>query len=225
MPMTALPTPPSRSDPTTFADRGDALLGALPVFVTEGNALETNVNAKEASATAQAAAAVVSAAAALDSQTASASNASAAATSAGAALWVSGTAYALGAVVWSPATRYTYRRTVARGGVTDPSADGANWALAGTAAPQLVISTLAANALLANQHLVLTNAAASTATLPAAPAAGDVVWVSAGNGRIDNVIARNGQLLMGLAEDITIDSATATVQLRYINAGLGWRLV
>ena len=50
MAVTALPTPPSRSDPATFAARGDAFLGALPTFVTEANALQTDVNAKQAAA-------------------------------------------------------------------------------------------------------------------------------------------------------------------------------
>lgn len=50
MPISALPTPPSRSDaPQDFSDRADALLGALPSFVTEANALQSDVNAKEAS--------------------------------------------------------------------------------------------------------------------------------------------------------------------------------
>lgn len=50
MAITALPTPPSRSDPATFAARGDAFLGALPTFVTEANALQTDVNAKQSAA-------------------------------------------------------------------------------------------------------------------------------------------------------------------------------
>lgn len=41
-PITALPTPPSRSDPANFAARGDAFLGALPTFATEANAIATN---------------------------------------------------------------------------------------------------------------------------------------------------------------------------------------
>jgi hypothetical protein len=72
---------------------------------------------------------------------------------------------------------------------------------------------------------VLTHASASTATLPATLTAGDVIWVSPGNGRTDNVIARNGHLIMGLAEDVTIDSTTATVGLRYISAGIGLRII
>lgn len=54
---------------------------------------------------------------------------------AGAAAWVSGTTYTFGAVVWSPANQLIYRRTGAAGvSTTDPSADGANWALLGTSA-------------------------------------------------------------------------------------------
>lgn len=44
MPITALPTPPSRSDPTNFAVRGDAFLGALPTFQAEANALAAAMN-------------------------------------------------------------------------------------------------------------------------------------------------------------------------------------
>ena len=55
MPISALPTPPSRSDsPQDFSDRADALLGALPGFVTEANALQSDVNAKESSASSHA---------------------------------------------------------------------------------------------------------------------------------------------------------------------------
>ena len=43
--ITALPPPPSRSDPVSFATRGDAFLGALPTFATEANALSAEVNA------------------------------------------------------------------------------------------------------------------------------------------------------------------------------------
>ena len=48
MPISPLPTPPLRSDPVTFAERGDSFLAALPAFATQANALEDSVNAKEA---------------------------------------------------------------------------------------------------------------------------------------------------------------------------------
>ena len=54
MPITALPTAPSRAlRPADFANQADAFLAALPTFPgTEATALEVNVNAKEASAAA-----------------------------------------------------------------------------------------------------------------------------------------------------------------------------
>lgn len=89
----------------------------------------------------------------------------------------------------------------------------------------LSVDSAAAITAVAGQHIVVTNASAVTVTLPAAPTAGDVVWVGVGNERTDNVIARNGLLIMGLAEDMTINNANATVSLRYISAGLGWRII
>lgn len=200
-------------------------MSALPTMQTETNALAANVYANAVEADADAAASLASKLASANSEAAAAAAANLAATNAGASIWVSGTTYALGDVRWSPASRYTYRRIVGGSGTTDPSADAANWALAGSYAPQMIISTTTANSMVANQHLVLTSAALSTATLPAAPTAGDLEWVTVGNGRYDNVIARNGQSIMGLAEDMTINSADATVALRFINTTLGWRLV
>ena len=54
MAITPLPPAPSRAVPSTFSTLADAFLGALPTFVTEANALETNVNAKEVIAVAAA---------------------------------------------------------------------------------------------------------------------------------------------------------------------------
>ena len=89
----------------------------------------------------------------------------------------------------------------------------------------LSIDSAAAITATAGQHIVCTNASAVTVTLPASPSAGATVWVTPGNGRTDNVIARNGQNIMSLAEDMTVDNPNVTVQLRFINSTLGWRLV
>jgi hypothetical protein len=110
MPITALPTPPNRNSPTTFADDGDDFLGALPTFVTEANALEANVNAKEASATASALAAAGSA------------------TAAGAIAWVAATSYVVGNARYSPIDGQTYRCISETSDSTDPSANPTKWA-------------------------------------------------------------------------------------------------
>jgi hypothetical protein len=89
----------------------------------------------------------------------------------------------------------------------------------------LSIDSAAAITATAGQHIVCTNASAVTVTLPTSPSAGATVWVTPGNGRTDNVIARGGENIMSLAENLTVDSANVTVQLRYINSTLGWRLV
>ncbi len=68
----------------------------------------------------------------------------------------------------------------------------------------------------------LENVAATTATLPASFADGDVVGILPTNQRADNVVARNGNLLIGLAEDMTLDNAYAPWYLRALT-GYGWR--
>jgi len=50
--ISTLPPAPSTADPTNFAAKGDALLGALATFVSEANALQIDVNAKQLLATA-----------------------------------------------------------------------------------------------------------------------------------------------------------------------------
>lgn len=53
VPITPLPDPPSRSAPADFSPKADALLGALPQFVEQANAvaLAMNMNATTASST------------------------------------------------------------------------------------------------------------------------------------------------------------------------------
>lgn len=76
----------------------------------------------------------------------------------------------------------------------------------------------------AGAHYILTNVAATTVTLPASPASGDTVWVTWTNNLATNAIARNGQTIMGLAEDMTLDASNNnTAQLRFVNSS--WRLL
>lgn len=97
--ISALPTPPSRSDSVTFAARGDAFLAALPTFQSEANLVagETNAAATSAASAANAAQADRVAAAAAAAAVAAQSpvtNAAAAAASAGAAAFYAALAQA-----------------------------------------------------------------------------------------------------------------------------------
>lgn len=121
MAITPLPTPPSRDDPTNFAARGDAFLGALPAFAAETNSVAGEVDANALTASAAAAAAVAA-------ETAAEAAADSAALTANVTKWISGTTYTEGANVWSPANYLTYRRKTTGAGTTDPSLDSTNWA-------------------------------------------------------------------------------------------------
>jgi hypothetical protein len=101
------------------------------------------------------------------------------------------------------------------------SGSAPSWQTAGGLPAMNIVSGTTQTAT-ANNHYVLTNASATTVTLPASPAAGDVVWITVSNGRVDNVVARNGQNINSLAENMTINSAYAGVQLRYADATRGW---
>jgi hypothetical protein len=128
-PITTLPTAPSRSRPTTFADEGDAFLGALPTFGTQANSLADYVEGQATSVDTAAASAAGSATAAGISATSA--SASATAASQVAAAWVSGQAYATGNVVYSPIDFQTYRAIQSTSGTTDPSLDATNWVAIG----------------------------------------------------------------------------------------------
>jgi hypothetical protein len=203
--ITALPTPPSRDDSANFPARADDFMAALPTFATETNAVAAEVNAFS------------------DLSSSSAATAQAAANSVGAVAWVSGTTYAIGNVRTSPINAFPYIRLTAGAGTTDPSADSTNWRLAAVMAPALYIVTGTTQTAVSWGHYSLENAAASTLTLPAAPGVGDIVWVTVANDRVDNVIARNGLLIMGLAENMTLNDRYGHVALRYFGASKGWR--
>ena len=143
--ITTLPAAPDPSNRSTFNSLAYPWSAALPTFGTEISAVATNVkaNADEAQADAVATAAdrvqtglYVFAAAAAQAAAESASNAT---------QWVSGTTYALGDVVWSPANYISYRRIIAGAGATDPSADAVNWVALSGSMPSLVRSARTSN--------------------------------------------------------------------------------
>lgn len=209
--ITAAGSIPDPSDRGTYNARAYAFMTWMKNAVTQFSDVATNVfnNATEA----------------FNSATTASAASTAAVTAAAATQWVSGTTYVLGVCVWSTISGQTYRRIIAGAGTTDPSADSTNWAQISGAGQALVqVSTTTVNAA-AGQHLALNNVAITTVTLPATPGNGDTVWVTPCNGLTTNVIARNGKLIMGLAEDLTLDLPNMTTCLRYINSTVGWRLI
>ncbi len=152
MPITALPTPPSRQDPDTFEAKADAFLGALPQFGEEANDLADSLNGAEAGALTSAKAASVSAQNALTHSLNSLANAQNAAASNSAPKWVSGTTYTAGQIAWSPANGRIYKRKITGAGTIDPSLDTANWVLLSVVVEQADVGTLP-NQVPLNQHL------------------------------------------------------------------------
>jgi len=217
--ISALPNPPSTSSPSDFDARADAFLGALPGLRSEVNAISTvnygnALDAYNSAATAAAQAAIAS--------TASTNAISAL----GAPGWVSGTTYTIGTAVWSPINYGIYRRLTAGGGTTDPSLDPTNWSSLGSVYfPTAIIVTATSVSAASSAHYILTNAAATTVTLPGSPILGDLVFITVGNDLTTNVVSRNGKPIMGFADDITLNSKYASVLLRYFNATIGWRFI
>lgn len=63
--------------------------------------------------------------------------------------------------------------------------------------------------------------ASLTLTLPASPVAGDLVGVQNSSGTTTATIARNGNNIMSLAEDMTLDISIG-MTLMYADATRGW---
>jgi len=130
MAITPLPPAPEPTDSTQqFNSKAFAWVASLENFTDEANALQTNVNAQQIAVQTSASQAASSATQASGFANAALQSALAAAANTNAPLWVSGTTYAIGALVYSPANGRTYRRRTAGAGITDPSLDATNWLL------------------------------------------------------------------------------------------------
>lgn len=224
--MTAPPPAPDRADRNTFSQRATDLAAfnkdtGVPEMQLAINSAQTNaISAHESAVAADAANA-----ASYQNFLNSATNASSAAASAGAVQWVSGTTYTIGFRVWSPTNQRIYVRKTAGAGTTDPSADPTNWRFLAGQRPVYRQATGTSATATPGDWIGLANASLSTVTAPLSPSADDEFWVSPENGRSDNKVARNGQLIMGLAEDLDIGSRDETVRLVFVGGSIGWRLL
>lgn len=217
----ALPTAPDRADRATFSARATAFFAALKdTFASQLSAVASNAYANAAEA-------LASAAASLASANNAAASAAAAAASAGAATWANtGATYALGDMQKSPSNGRIYRRlTASNAGTTDPSVDTTNWAIY-TLDPTWIIKTTNYTAVAGDALLVNTTSGAITITLPAAPAANDVVRFAdyAGTWGTNKItFGRNGLKIMGLAEDYDITTPNLGGAMTYIDTTQGWK--
>lgn len=84
-------------------------------------------------------------------------------------------------------------------------------------------TAVAGDAIMAN-----TTGGAFTITLPATPAANDIVRISdyAGTFGTNNLtIGRNSSKIMGLSEDMTVSVSNVSFSLTYIDASQGWKIL
>jgi hypothetical protein len=95
-------------------------------------------------------------------------------------------------------------------------------ATSGGGLPTVTVTASTAITAAVNFHYVLTAATTATVTLPASPTISDTIYVTVANGLTTNVVARNGQNIQGLAEDMTIDNPYGSAQLRFSDATEGW---
>ena len=85
------------------------------------------------------------------------------------------------------------------------------------------VTTTATSKTLVNREYCVVTASGQTITLPASPSAGWEVTISVG-AFSDTIIGRNGQNIMSVAENMTVNVQNATINLIFIDATRGWRI-
>ncbi len=132
-----------------------------------------------------------------------------------------------GQVLIGNGSGYTLSTITAGSGIIVTNATGSISISASSAGGGLPVVTVTASTAItaaANFHYVLTSTTAATVTLPASPAISDTIYVTVQNGLTTNVVARNGQNIQGLAENMILDAPYAAAQLRFSDATKGWIL-
>ena len=117
---------------------------------------------------------------------------------------------------------------------TLPAADGTNGQVLGTngtgtlawvaAGGSYTYTQTAISKTLSNNERCTVTSAFLTLNLPTPPSAGNEVSVIVGSGSSGTIIAGVGYPIMGLLQDLTLDSVDKTVTLVYIDSVFGWRI-
>lgn len=107
---------------------------------------------------------------------------------------------------------------------TNAPHDHSSAAQGGVIATGTTISAISGNTnAVKNMHYVMT--ANLTLTLPGSPAVNDLLMVSNMSGVTTCVIARNGENIMGLAQDFTYEKLNVTSTFKYSGATYGWLIM
>ena len=104
--------------------------------------------------------------------------------------------------------------------------NGTAWIPVGVLNAKTVTTTYSAHS--GEQLFVDTNGGAFTITLPASPAAGDVIRFFDLRKTFDSAaltIGRNGKLIQGDSADMTVNSEGAAFDLVYSGDSYGWRIL
>lgn len=120
-------------------------------------------------------------------------------------------------------TGFTLATLTAGSGITITNNAG-SISLSAAGLPAVTVSNTTTISAAANNHYVLTAVSLTTVTLPASPTISDTIYVTVANGLLTNVVARNGKPIESLAEDLTLNSTNASVQLRFTDNTVGWIL-
>jgi hypothetical protein len=214
--ITALPSAPLVTDTAAqFDTKAFPFVDALADFVTETNAVGTEINSTATAVTASQTAAATSAANAAASEAASAGSANFA------GVWASlvGAATA-GITVYHSNQMWLLLNNLADITLSEPGVT-ADW-LRVTQSARVIVTATGVTAE-AGDHIHVT-ADGQTITLPATPAEGDVVSVSVGD-FVGTTLGRNALNIMSTAADMTLDKANCTATLRYVDATRGWWIV
>ena len=103
--------------------------------------------------------------------------------------------------------------------------DGTEWGEIGGGGLQWIHTSTSMTAEFNRGYLVDTSAGSVTITLPASPDPGDQVGIAEIGSAHNTIIARNGSLIQGIADNLTLDSDNQSLLLVFAGASVGWRLV